>query len=397
MPEDDRPRATLRRVPGVVLGGALAQRPHVGGHTWVFLHYLLGLRRLGWDVLFVDRLDPGMCVGEEGESSSFADSVNLRYLAEVMERFGLGGDWSLLYDGGREVAGLGRDEVIERTAGSALLINVMGYLDDEEILAAAPLRVFLDIDPGFGQIWKELGLHDLFRGHDRFVTVGSRVGSPDCGVPDCGLDWIPILPPVELAEWPAQSDRGSRFTSVASWRGAFGPLEYEGRTLGLRVHEFRRFFELPERAPAAFEVALDIDEAEAKDLDALREHGWRLADPRQVAGDPWTYRDYIQGSAAELMVAKNMYVETRSGWFSDRSACYLASGRPVLAQDTGLEGVLPTGEGLITFTTLEEAVAGVEEINRDYERHSCAARRIAEEHLATDRVLPRLLEELGVG
>jgi hypothetical protein len=397
MPEDDRPRATLRRVAEVVVAGALAQRPHVGGHTWVFLQYLLGLRRLGWDVLFVDRLEPGMCVGEDGEPSSLAESVNLRYLADVMERFGLRENWSLLYDGGRDVAGLGRDEVIERTAGSALLINVMGYLEDEEVLAAAPLRVFLDIDPGFGQIWKELGLHDIFRGHDRFLTVGNRIGSPDCEVPDCGLDWIPILPPVELAEWPAQSDGGGRFTSVASWRGAFGPLEYEGRTLGLRVHEFRRFFELPERSAAEFEVALDIDEAETKDLRALRGHGWELADPRQVAGDPWRYRDYIQRSAAELMVAKNMYVETRSGWFSDRSACYLASGRPVLAQDTGLDGLLPTGEGLIIFSTLEEAVAGVEEISRDYERHSRAARQIAEEHLATERILPRLLEELGIG
>ena len=380
----------------IVLAGSLAQRPHVGGHTWVFLQYLLGLRRLGWDVLFVDRLEPGMCAGEGGEPAPFAESANLRYLAEVMERFGLGDRWSLLYDGGREVAGLDREEVIARTARSGVLINVMGYLEDEEILDAAPVRAFLDIDPGFGQIWQALGLHDLFRGHDRFLTVGGRIGSADCGVPTCGLEWIPVKPPVQLEEWPVGSDRGSRFTSVASWRGAFGPLEYQGRTLGLRVHEFRRFFELPERSPAEFEVALDIDEAENKDLRALRRHGWQLADPREAAGDPWRYRDYIQRSSAELMVAKNLYVETRSGWFSDRSACYLATGRPVLAQDTGLDGLVPTGEGLVTFSTLEEAVAGVEEIEGDYERHSRAAREIAEEFFAAGRVLPRLLEDLGV-
>ena len=362
----------------------------------MFLQYLLGLRRLGWDVLFVDRLEPGMCVGEGGEPSSFADSANLRYLAGVMERFGLGDRWCLLYDGGREVAGLGRDDVIELTARSALLINVMGYLEDEEILGAAPVRAFLDIDPGFGQIWKALGLHDLFRGHDRFLTVGGRIGSADCGVPTVGLDWVPIMPPVELAAWPVQSDRGDCFTSVASWRGAFGPLEYEGRTLGLRVHEFRRFFELPERAPVEFELALDIDEAETDDLGALRRHGWELADPRLAAGDPCRYRDYVQGSSAELMVAKNLYVETNSGWFSDRSACYLASGRPVLAQDTGLDGLLPTGEGLVTFSTLEEAVAGVGEITGDYERHSRAAREIAEQHFSAAKVLPRMLERLGV-
>ena len=381
----------------IIVAGSLAQRPEIGGHTWVFLQYLLGFRRLGYDVLFLDRLEPEMCVDADGERTALSSSVNLSYLAQVMERFGLGQRWSLLYDGGSEVVGRSRPEVVDTARRSALLLNVMGFLDDEEILAAAPLRAFLDIDPGFGQIWKALGLHDLFRGHDRFLTVGGRIGSADCEVPTVGLDWIPIKPPVELTEWPTQRDRGSRFTSVASWRGAFGPLQYEGRTLGLRVHEFRRFFELPGRTPVDHELALDIHEAETDDLSALRSHGWELADPRRVAGDPWSYRDYVQRSAAELMVAKNLYVETRSGWFSDRSACYLASGRPVLAQDTGFEGLLPTGEGLITFTTLEEAAAGVEAINRDYERHSRAARQIAEEHLATERVLPPLLEELGVG
>jgi hypothetical protein len=381
----------------IVLAGSLAQRPFIGGHTWVFLQYLLGFRRLGHDVLFVDRLEPGMCVAEDGQPAPFESSANLRYLADVMERFGLGDRWSLLYDGGRETAGLDRSEVIERTARSALLINVMGFLTDEEILGAAPLRAFLDIDPGFGQIWKALGLHDPFRGHDRFLTVGGRIGADDCTVPTCGIDWLPIKPPVELAEWPAQAGDGTRFTSVASWRGAFGPLEYEGRTLGLRVHEFRRFFELPERTSAAFEVALDIDEAETEDLRSLRSHGWGLADPRVAAGDPWRYRDYIQRSSAELMVAKNLYVETRSGWFSDRSAAYLASGRPVLAQDTGLDGLLPLGEGLVGFSTLEEAVAGVAEISGAYERHSRAAREIAEEHFAAEKVLPRMLDGLGVG
>jgi hypothetical protein len=379
----------------IVLAGSLAQRPFIGGHTWVFLQYLLGLRRLGYDVLFIDRLEPGMCIRESGEPAPFRDSVNLLYLAEVMERFGLGDRWSVLYDGGRDVAGVPREEVIARTRDSAALINVMGYLEEEEILAAAPVRVFLDIDPGFGQIWKALGLHDLFRGHDRFLTVGGRIGAADCEVPTVGLEWIPIRPPVDLAEWPVQTDRGSRFTSVASWRGAFEPLEYEGRTLGLRVHEFRRFFELPERSGSEFEVALDIDDAETRDLIPLGEHGWKLVDPGRVAADPWRYRTYIQESAAELMIAKNLYVETRSGWFSDRSACYLASGRPVLAQDTGLDG-LPAGEGLVTFSTLEEAVAGVEEIERDYERHSRAAREIAEEHFAAERVLPRMLKQLGV-
>ena len=380
----------------IIVAGSLAQRPHIGGHTWVFLQYLLGFRRLGWDVLFVDRLEPEMCVDAEGEPTGLRSSVNLSYLTEVMERFELGERWSLLYDGGSEVVGRSRADIVDVARRSVLLLNVMGFLDDDEILAAAPMRAFLDIDPGFGQIWQELGLHRAFEGHDRYVTIGERVGDADCRVPTCGIDWVTTKPAVELSEWPFQPEPGCAFTTVASWRGAFGPLEYEGRTYGLRVHEFRRFFELPGRTSARFQVALDIDEAEVDDLRQLEGNGWTLADPRAAAGDPWLYRDYVQRSAAEVMVAKNLYVETRNGWFSDRSACYLASGRPVLAQDTGLDGLVPSGEGLLTFSTLEEAAAGVEEITRDYERHSRAARAIAERHFAAERVLPRLLEKLGV-
>ena len=380
----------------IIVAGALAQRPNIGGHTWVFLQYLLGFRRLGWDVLFVDRLEPEMCVDADGEPAGLRSSVNLSYLADVMERFGLGERWSLLYDGGREVVGRSRAEVVDAARRSALLLSVMGFLGDEEILAAAPLRAFLDIDPGFGQIWQQLGLHQTFKGHDRYVTIGERIGAADCRVPTCGIDWVTTKPPVELSEWPPQADSGSALTTVASWRGAFGPLEYEGRTYGLRVHEFRRFFELPGRTSARFEVALDIDEAEVDDLRQLEANGWTLVDPRVAAGDPWRYRDYVQRSAAELMVAKNLYVDTRNGWFSDRSACYLASARPVLAQDTGLDGLVPHGEGLVTFSTLEEAVEGVGEITGDYERHSRAARAIAAEHFAAERVLPRLLDKLGV-
>ncbi len=344
----------------------------------------------------MDRLEPGMCVDGSGAPAGFRSSFNLRYMAEVMERFGLADSWSLSYDGGRDTAGRPRREVVETARGAALLLNVMGYVDDEEVLAAAPLRAFLDIDPGFGQMWQELGLALPIEGHDRYVTVGTRIGEPGCTIPALGLDWVHTLPPVELSEWPALPGGGGRFTSVASWRGPFGPIEYGGRTYGLRVHELRRFAELPARAYAEFELALDIDDADAADRRLLEERGWKLADPRAAAGDPWRYRAYVQASSAELMIAKNLYVDTRSGWFSDRSACYLASGRPVLAQDTGFAGALPCGDGLIAFSTLEEAAAGCDEILSDYPRHSRAARELAEEHLAAGRVLPRLLGELGV-
>jgi hypothetical protein len=384
----------------LIIAGSLAQRPGVGGHAWVFLQYLLGFRRLGWDVLFLDALRPGMCVDEAGRASSFGDSWNLRYFLDVMRQFGLEGAFSLDFGRREQVVGQSRAEVLERVRRSACLINVMGYCDDAEILAAAPRRVFLDIDPGFVQMWRELGLADLFAGHDAFATIGQNVGRPGCDVPTCGLDWVTTPQPVVLEQWPAapvERGVGGAFTSVVSWRGPFGPIEYRGRTYGLRVHEFRKFVELPRRTGRRFELAVDIDPAETRDLALLDRNGWARVDPREVAGTPEAYRRHITGSKAELMVAKNLYVDTKGGWFSDRSICYLASGRPVLAQDTGLKELYPTGEGLLTFQTLDEASAGVEEIDRDYARHAKAARAIAEEYFDSDKVLIKLLGRLGVG
>jgi hypothetical protein len=380
----------------IAVAGSLAQLPHHGGHTWVFLQYLLGFRRLGYDVLFIDRLEPGMCIDDTGCAAPFARSFNLRYLREVMDRFGLGDCWTLRYDGGREIAGLSHARVLERLERSAILVNVMGFLDDPELLAAAHRRVFLDIDPGFGQMWRDLGLRDIFAGHDDHVTIGENIGRPNCTIPRCGIEWITTKPPVVIEEWPAKPGEGGTFTSVASWRGPFGPIEHRGRTYGLRVHEFRRFLDLPARTALAFDVALDIDDADAADRQRLLDHKWTLVNPRLVASDPWRYRDYVGASRAELMVAKHLYVETRSGWFSDRSACYLASGRPVLAQDTGLSELLPTGAGVVTFATIDEAVQGAKAIDRDYRRHARAARDVALDVFDSDRVLSKLLDRLGV-
>jgi hypothetical protein len=381
----------------IAIAGSVAQKPHQGGHTWVFLQYLLGFRRLGWDVLFLDRLEPEMCTDEHGRLCPVQESVNLRYLSEVMRSFDLQDSFALFHDRGEQVFGLSRDRVRERVRASAFLLNVMGFFDDEEVLAAAPKRVFLDIDPGFGQMWCKLGLYDPFPGHEAFVTIGERIGQPDCTVPVCDIDWISTHQPVVLEYWqPAPPVPTGAFTSVGAWRGPLGPLEYEGKTYGLRAHEFRKFFALPRRSDEDFEIALDIHQAETADLEQLERNGWMLLDPRTIARDPWVYRDFIRGSKAEFLVAKNMYVESRSGWFSDRSICYLASGRPVLAQDTGLADLYPLGEGLLAYRTLEEAGAGVEAISAEYERHCRAARAIAEEYFDSDRVLQRLLERLEV-
>ena len=189
---------------------------------------------------------------------------------------------------------------------------------------------------------------------------------------------------------------GESFTTIASWRGAYGPVEFQGKSYGLRVHQFRQFVDLPRLTGRSFELALAIDPAETRDLALLSNKEWTLVDPRMVAGDALTYRSYIGRSLAEFSVAKDIYVQTRGGWISDRSLCYLASGKPVLAQETGFSRHYPTGEGLITYSTLEEAVAGVEAIARDPDRHARAARALAEEYFDSDKVLARLLRKLGV-
>src|SRR5215218_427826 len=378
----------------IVVGGSLAQRPGYGGHAWALLNYVLGLRQLGHDVLFLDRLTPEMATDAAGAPSAAARERCVAWLADTMAGLGLEDSYALLLDDGSETVGLSRATVLTHVRDSDLLLNVMGFVDDDEVLAASRQRVFVDIDPGFGQMWRELGLHDPFAGHDAFVTVGENVGQPDCKVPTCGLDWIVTPQPIALGHWPVAA-RGTRVTSVGSWRGPYDPVEYGGQRYGLRAHELRKLARLPAMVDAELALALDIDPADSADSELLRANGWRLADPSVVAVDPWAYRDYIQGSLAELMVAKSMYVDTRSGWFSDRSVCYLASGRPVVAQDTGFSDRLPTGEGLIAYSDVDGAAAGIDAVSSDWDRHSRVAREIAEERFEAGKVLGRLLDRLG--
>lgn len=372
----------------VVIAGSVAQKANNAGHTWQFLQYLLGFRRLGWEVLLLDRL-PDATAADPARSAA-----SVGYLADTMRAHGLDDAWSVDVGDGVH-AGVGRPAALRRIADADLLINVMGFLVDEELLGAARRRVFLDTDPGFGQMWRDLELADILSGHDAHVTIGERIGTDDCTIPTCGIGWITTPQPVVLDAWPRAAEPPRRpFTSVASWRGAYAPVEHGGVRYGLRVHEFRRFAALPAQTGLPFEIALAIHADERADLDLLAGGGWTLVDPSSVASTTGDYRAFVAESQAELMVAKGIYVQSRSGWFSERSACYLASGRPVLAQDTGLRERYPTGSGLLTFDDLDGAVAGVESIRADYARHAADARAIAEQHFDSDRVLTRLVEAL---
>ena len=381
----------------ILVSGAMANKYRNGGEAWVRLSWVQGLRKLGFQVYFVEQIDDDTCSGLDGHQSSFEDSANLRYFRWIAKQFGLEGSSALLRSSGAPGFGLSLQEICDIAGSAAALVNISGHLKIEAILRGVSPKIYVDVDPGYTQFWAASGRPIGLEGHDVYLTAGENVGRPACDIPTAGRTWIPLPRFVVLDEWPV-SPRGeaSRFTTVAAWRGAFGAVEFGGRRFGLKAHEFRKVIDLPALAPLEFEIALAIDPADARDLDALHSHGWRIIDPQSVAGDPLTYRDYVQASGGEFSVAQGIYVETRSGWMSDRTVLYLASGKPALVQDTGFSRNYPVGDGLVPFTTLEDAVAGAKRIAADYSSHATAARALVESFLDSDRVLPQLLDRCGI-
>jgi hypothetical protein len=382
----------------VVVSGALANKPWNGGEAWVRLSWLLGFRKLGFDVHFVEEIRRATCVDAAGAACTFEESENLAYFRHVTEAFGLSGAATLSYENGERTAGLPTADLLDLAGAADLLVNISGHLAAEPLVSRFRLKAYIDIDPGFTQIWHAAGTPGIhLQGHDAYFTIGENIGMPGCSIPTGGIDWRPTRQPVVLADWPVvPGSDGGRFTTVATWRGPYGPIEHDGRVMGLKVHEWRKVVELPERCAEEFEIALSLHPADGKDLDLLRRYGWHIADPRIVAPDALAFRRYVQSSRAEFSVAQGVYVETASGWLSDRTVRYLASGKPALVQDTGFGRNLPAGEGLLPFRTLAEAVDGAERIARDIEGHGRAARVLAETYFDSDRVLGRLAEEMGL-
>ncbi len=383
-----------------IVGGALANKPLNGGESWVRLSWVLGLRRLGFDTYFVERLDTDTCVAEGGRPALLEDSANLTQFERTVHDFGLQGSVALLDARGARLRGLDPGQLADLAAAADVLFDLSGHLGGLAFATGARARVYVDLDPGFTQAWHvDPALGFTLSGYDRYVTVGLNVGTAACTIPAAGREWVSTPPPVLLEQWasePAAHDP-YRFTTVARWRTAHGPIEIDGRMLGLKHHELRRLLDLPRRIPGAqFELALDIHAADARDREALEAHGWSIVAPHRIAATPGAFRDYVRSSSAELSAAQPAYVETASGWFSDRTAAYLAAGRPALVQDTGVGSSIPVGEGLLTFSTPQEAAERAGRILTDPAAHAEAARRLAETHLDSDVVLGRLLEVLGI-
>ena len=377
----------------ILVSGMIAADPGQGGATWAVIQYVLGLRELGHDVFLVEPIAPG-CIQPVG--APLAASVNARYFQSVVSRFGLQASAALLRQDTHETVGVPYSALRQAAADGELLINISGMLREPELRDRVPRRVYLDLDPAFNQLWHTEGIDVGFDGHTHYVTVGNCIGRASCNIPTCGRRWITTLQPIVLSEWTASRGAAAApWTTIGNWRG-YGSIHYEGRRYGQKAHSLRRFLAMPRRTNERLLLALAIHPAEAGDLAALQENGWGLVDPAAVSATPDDYRAFIHASKGEFGIAKSGYVLSHSGWFSDRSVCYLASGRPVLAQDTGFSEVIPTGRGLVSFSTEDEALDGIEVISRNYISHAKAARELAETSFDSARVLNRLLNEVSL-
>lgn len=382
----------------VLVSGALANKPMNGGEAWVRLSWVLGLKQLGMNVYLIEQIGRETCVDAEGTVVAFEESINLAYFKQTTAQFGLADAAALIYAEGEQVFGMTFAEAVELAESADLLVNISGHLSLAPLLRRIRRKAYVDIDPGFTQFWHADGEAGArLDGHDVYFTIGENIGTATCSIPTGDIRWRPTRQPVVLDDWPAvDPEPFSRFTTVANWRGPYGPVVYNGQTFGLKVHEFRKFIDLPARTEQHFEIVLNIHPADHKDLQALQQGGWKIENPSVVTPDPLAFRRYVQSSGAEFSVAQGIYVDTNSGWFSDRSVRYLASGKPVLVQDTGFSRSYPTGAGLLAFRTLDEAAEGAWKITCDYEVHCRAARALAETYFNADTVLEQFLTDAGL-
>jgi hypothetical protein len=368
--------------------------------TWQVLHHLVGIRRLGFDVWYVEDSDrPVYHPTTYWPTQEYRE--NVAYLARHMERIGLGERWIFRPPaqyatccGARDLAGLHR---LYREADAVL--NLCGAQELRPEHQDIRCRVYLETDPVASQIGVAIGHQptlDSLAAHHHLFTYGANLGAPDCLVPLERFHWHPTRPPVCLDWWAPTAPPAAEaaLTTVANWKHTGRDIVWQGETYYWSKHyEFLRFVDLPSRAALPLELALGT--LDTADRDMLLHHGWRLVSAACVA-DPCAYRAYIRASRGEFTVAKDQNIRLRSGWFSDRSACYLSAGRPVITQDTGFGNTLPTGEGLFAFATEAEALEAIATVAGDYKRHAKAARQIAEEFFAAERVLGEVFQHIGL-
>jgi hypothetical protein len=375
----------------IIVSGLIAQYP-LGGVTWDYFQYVLGLARLGHEVYYIEDTGQWPYSPHEGGVSEGC-KFNVDYLAGLMQRFGLEDRWAYRFPWQNQWFGLSEAKRAEVMRSADLLLNVSGVLERPEEYRQVRCLVYIDSDPVFTQVKLARGQDDfrkLIDQHDVQFSFGEHLGA---AVPDTGHEWRPTRQPVVLEEWHPAMPHRNVLTTVMNWT-SYNPIVYNGQTYGQKDEEFRNFLDLPRLvAPTVLEIAVNEGKTRRTPRSLLAHKGWQLVDPEVVCVDFDSYRHYVESSKAEWSVAKNGYVMGQPGWFSCRSACYLAAGRPVIVQDTGFRPVLPAGEGLLPFTNVDEAVTAIHEVEAHYELHCEAARALAEEYFDARQVLTRLLNE----
>jgi hypothetical protein len=374
-----------------------AQMP-LAGIAWQAIHYLLGIEQLGYEAWYIE--DGGANPYDPWANSVVTEcDYNVASLRRIMDRYGFGHRWAY-WDAPRDAYhGLSRDRVETLYAEADGIINLCGATKLREEHLRCPVRIMIETDPIYEQIKyakADRSARAYLDAHTHFFTYGENLGTPDCPVPVCGVPWRPTRPPIDLTHWPEPHDEPPCFTTVGTWENKGKNIDFEGSTYVWSKHvNFVQFLDLPKRRPQiSFRMAMLPPSGKVRSEITTR--GWSLVDPRPISADMARYAEFIDGSRGEFTVAKDIYVRSNSGWFSDRSACYLAAGRPVVTMRTGFSNFYPVGRGLFEYSTYDDALAGIDAITSDYPTHSRAARELAREYFAADRVLGALFTAVGL-
>ncbi|MEO5579024.1 MAG: hypothetical protein ABIR58_00080 [Gemmatimonadaceae bacterium] len=382
----------------IVVLGMMTQHI-VAGHVWAVIHYLVGLRRLGYDVYYIEAhgASPNSFFKHDDDDGW---DYAAHFISGIMNRFEFGDRWAYHDLDHDRYYGLSEQQVKQVYSSAALLINMHGGTVPLPEHSATGRLVFIDTDPGELQV--KLGRGDpvataRLSAHSGWFTYAENYGAPDCLLPVSEqFTFKPMRAPLLLDFWePYRTRPQLRFTTIGSWKQLDHEISFNGQTyLWSKHHEFLKFFDLPSQTTQEFELALG--KCKMDDWELIEAAGWHPRRALAFSGDLDAYRRFLTSSRGEFTVAKGQYVHLRTGWFSNRSNCYLAAGLPVITQETGFSNILPTGQGLFGFSTMEDILGAVDTINGDYEQHCAAALELAREFFSYDIVLPRMLMEMGL-
>ncbi|MCG3160366.1 MAG: hypothetical protein JMDDDDMK_01435 [Acidobacteria bacterium] len=380
----------------IIVFGILFWYP-LAGVTYQFLHYLIGLRRLGYDPYYIE--DSGRWIYDPRINDISGDaSGNIEAVVPILEAHGFRDRWAFRgnYPDG-QCYGMTESQILRLYREADAFLNVTGAQEIREEHMACPRRVYVESDPFASQVkvakGDEMTITTL-AAHDTLFSFGENLGASDCDTPIERFRWLPTRQPVLIDMWNNPDGGSETYTTITTWHNKGKNITYRGDTYyWTKDREFEKFLDLPRRRPMSFELAAGVDEDVER---RLRDHGWRQTHSVEISKDFDRYRSYIQNSRGEFTIARDQYVRPHTGWFSDRSACYLAAGRPVITQETGFSKFLPTGKGLFGFRTMDDILAAVDAVESDYEGNCRAAREIAKEYFAAEKVIGSLMERAGL-